>query len=317
MVRRFWLLTAVLFVAAPLAAQGRNAELLASARAHIAAQQWDSADAELSDALEFAPYIMDSSWTYIWRGVLEYQQGRQQLARASFRRALALHPDPGVRGLDTISTGLANLYDREFRALRTFRSWDLDQPARWTTRPDFVYPRGLSPRRPTGEAIVRVIVDTAGRVDDRNIEIIAIPDSVFSEPLRQMMTEVVFTPARIAGKPVRSLLYYRVNIVPPAPRDPIRLIELARAELRAGRVDSALAHLEDAVDPVNRATPAIRVYAELVEGMAWQTKGDRMRAANTFDAALAHYEELRMQGVDFAPVLRSLADSIRLTARRE
>jgi len=311
------LLTAVLFVAAPLAAQGRNAELLASARAHIAAQQWDSADAELSDALEFAPYIMDSSWTYIWRGVLEYQQGRQQLARASFRRALALHPDPGVRGLDTISTGLANLYDREFRALRTFRSWDLDQPARWTTRPDFVYPRGLSPRRPTGEAIVRVIVDTAGRVDDRNIEIIAIPDSVFSEPLRQMMTEVVFTPARIAGKPVRSLLYYRVNIVPPAPRDPIRLIELARAELRAGRVDSALTHLEDAVDPVNRATPAIRVYAELVEGMAWQTKGDRMRAANTFDAALAHYEELRMQGVDFAPVLRSLADSIRLTARRE
>ncbi len=311
------MLTAVLFVAAPLAAQSGNAELLAAARTHIAAQQWDSADAELSEALELAPYIMDSSWTYIWRGVLEFQQGRQQLARVSFRRALALHPDPGVRGLDTISTGLANLYDREFRALRTFRSWDLDQPARWTTRPEFVYPRGLSPRRPAGEAIVRVIVDTAGRVDDRNIEIIAIPDSVFSEPLRQLMTEVVFTPARIAGKPVRSLLYYRVNIVPPAPRDPIRLIELARAELRAGRVDGALAHLEAALDSVNRATPAIRIYAELVEGMAWHTRGDRKRAAHTFDAALAHYEELRMQGVDFAPLLRSLADSIRLTARRE
>jgi tetratricopeptide (TPR) repeat protein len=316
-VRRSWLLGAVLVVAAPLAAQNRSAELLAAARIHIAAQQWDSADAELSQALAIAPYIMDSSWSYIWRGVLEYQQGRQQLARVSFRRALALHPDPGVRGLDTISTGLANLYDREFRAMRTFRSWDLDQPARWTTRPEFVYPRGLSPRRRTGEAIVRVIVDTAGRVDDRNIEIIAIPDSVFSEPLRQLMTEVGFTPARIAGKPVRSLLYYRVDIVPPAPRDPIRLIELARAELRAGRVEGALTHLEDAVDSVNRATPAIRVYAELVEGMAWQTKGDRMRAASTFDAALAHFEQLRMQGVDFAPFLRSLADSIRLTARRE
>jgi TonB family protein len=310
-------LGAILFVAAPLAAQNRSAELLAAARVHIAVQQWDSADAELSEALEIAPYIMDSSWTYIWRGVLEYQQGRQQLARVSFRRALALHPDPGVRELDTISTGLANLYDREFRAMRTFRSWDLDQPARWTTRPEFAYPRGLSPRRRTGEAIVRVIVDTAGRVDDRNIEIIAVPDSVFSEPLRQLMTEVGFTPARIAGKPVRSLLYYRVNIVPPAPRDPIRLIELARAELRAGRVDGALTHLEDAVDSVNRATPAIRVYAKLVEGMAWQTKGDRMRAASTFDAALAYFEQLRMQGVDFAPFLRSLADSIRLTARRQ
>jgi tetratricopeptide (TPR) repeat protein len=311
------LLGAILFVAAPLAAQNRSAELLAAARVHIAVQQWDSADAELSEALEIAPYIMDSSWTYIWRGVLEYQQGRQQLARVSFRRALALHPDPGVRGLDTISTGLANLYDREFRAMRTFRSWDLDQPARWTTRPEFAYPRGLSPRRRTGEAIVRVIVDTAGRVDDRNIEIIAIPDSVFSEPLRQLMTEVGFTPARIAGKPVRSLLYYRVNIVPPAPRDPIGLIELARAELRAGRVDGALTHLENAVDSVNRATPAIRVYAELVEGMAWQIKGDRMRADRTFDAALAHFEALRRQGVDFAPFLRCLADSIRLTARRE
>jgi tetratricopeptide (TPR) repeat protein len=312
-----WLLGAILFLAAPLAAQNRSAELLATARAHIAVQQWDSADAELSAALEIAPYIMDSSWTYIWRGVLEYQQGRQQLARVSFRRALALHPDPGVRGLDTISTGLANLYDREFRALRTFRSWDLDQPARWTTRPEFAYPRGLSPRRRAGEAIVRVIVDTAGRVDDRNIEIIAIPDSAFSEPLRRLMTEVGFTPARIAGKPVRSLLYYRVDIVPPAPRDPIRLIELARAELRAGRVAGALTHLEDAVDSVNRATPAIRVYAELVEGIAWQTKGDQIRAASTFEAALAHFDELRMQGVDFAPFLRSLADSIRLTARRE
>ena len=311
------MLGAALFVAAPLAAQNRSAELLAAARIHIAAQQWDSADAELSEALEIAPYIMDSSWSYIWRGVLEYQQGRQQLARVSFRRALALHPDPGVRGLDTISTGLANLYDREFRAMRTFRSWDLDQPARWTTRPEFVYPRGLSPRRLAGEAIVRVIVDTAGRVDDRNIEIIAIPDSAFSEPLRRLMSDVGFTPARIAGKPVRSLLYYRVDIVPPAPRDPIRLIELARAELRAGRVEGALTHLEDAVDSVNRATPAIRVYAELVEGMAWQTKGDRMRAASTFDAALAHFEQLRIQGVDFAPFLRSLADSIRLTARRE
>lgn len=317
--RRFLSLGAILFVAAPLAAQNRSAELLAAARVHIAVQQWDSADAELSEALEIAPYIMDSSWTYIWRGVLEYQQGRQQLARVSFRRALALHPDPGVRGLDTISTGLANLYDREFRALRTFRSWDLDQPARWTTRPEFAYPRGLTLRRRAGEAIVRVIVDTAGRVDDRNIEIVAIPDSAFSEPLRRLMTEVGFTPARIAGKPVRSLLYYRVDIVPPAPppRDPVRLIELARAELRAGRVAGALAHLEAAVDSVNRATPAIRVYAELVEGMAWQTKGDRMRAASTFDAALAHFDELRRQGVDFAPFLRSLADSIRLTARRE
>ncbi|HET9385706.1 MAG TPA: tetratricopeptide repeat protein [Gemmatimonadales bacterium] len=315
--RRFHLLAALLVIAPPLTAQSRSAELLAAARGHIAAQQWDSADVELTAALETAPYIMDSSWAYIWRGVLEYQQGRIQLARVSFRRALALHPDPGIRALDTISIGLANLYEREFRAIRTFRTWDLDQPARWTTRPDFVYPGGPAPRRPSGEAIVRVIVDTAGRVDARHFELIAIPDSAFIAPLQQMIAGVAFSPARIAGKPVRSLLYYRIDIVPPAPCDPIRLIERARAELRAGRPDGALTHLEEAVDSVNRATPAIRVYAELVQGIAWQAKGDRARATSTFDAALTRFDQLRMQGVDFAPFLRSLADSIRLTARRE
>lgn len=311
------LLVTLFFVAPSLLAQSRSAELLVAARAHVAARQWDSADARLTEALATAPYIMDSSWAYVWRGVLEYQQGRHQLARVSFRRALALHPDPGVRGLDTISTGLANLFDREFRANRTFSTWDLDQPARWITRPEFVYPRGLKPRRPAGEAIVRVIVDTSGRVENRNVEIIAVPDSGFAEPLRRLMTETAFTAARIDGKPVRSLLYYRVDIVPPPPRDPIRLIELARTELRAGRADGALTHLEDAVDSANGATPAIRVYAGLVEGMAWHTKGERARAATAFDAALTRFDRLRMQGVEFAPFLRALADSIRLTARRE
>src|SRR5688572_14688887 len=162
-----------------------------------------------------------------------------------------------------------------------------------------------------------MIVDTSGRVDERNIEILAIPDTVFSAPLRQMIARVGFHPARIAGKPVRSVLAYRVNIVPPSPRDPIRLIELARTEMRAARPDAALTLLEEAVDSINAPTPAIRVYAQFVQGLAWHAKGDRPRAASTFDSALSHYAQLRARGIDFAPFLRSLADSIRLTTRRE
>ena len=310
-------LAALLFITPPLVAQSRSAELLTAARAHIAAQQWDSADAELSEALATAPYIMDSAWAYTWRGVLEYQQGRNQLARVNFRRALALHPDPGIRGLDTISTGLASLFDREFRALRTFRAWDLDQPARWITRPDFVYPRRLVLRRPSGEAIVRVIVDTSGHVDEQNVEIVAIPDSAFSEPVRAMMASVAFTPARIAGKPVRSLLYYRIDIVPPPPppRDPVRLIELARAELRADRADSALALLGQALDHANHATAAERVYATLVQGKAWHMKGHDSLATAAFAEAFEGYQALTARGVDLAPVLRRLADSIRISQR--
>lgn len=300
----------LLLSAAALPAQSRSAQLLATARSHIAAQRWDSADAELSEALETAPYIMDSAWTYVWRGVLEYQQGRQQLARVSFRRAFALYPDPGIRSLDTISTGLAGLFDREFRAHRTYSAWDLDQPARWITRPTFI-------GRASGEAIVRIVVDTSGHVDEPNIEIITIPDSGLAAPLKQMIAGVAFRPARIGGKPVRSVVAYRVDIAPPPPRDPLHLIELARIELRDGKADSALAVLNDAEDSGSGATPAIRVYVELVRGMAWQAKGNREKAASTFESAVARYDRLRATGTDFAPFLRRLADSVRLTASRK
>jgi len=271
----------------------------------------------LSEALDTAPYIMDSAWAYVWRGVLEYERGHRELARRSLRRALALYPDPGIRGLDTISPGLANLFDTESRATRTFRAWDLDQPVRWLAVPQFPYPRELRPRRVSGRAVVRVIVDTLGHVDERNIEILETPDPAFAAPLKQMMTAVVFSPARIAGRPVRSLVSYRLELTPPAPRDPVRLIDLARTQLRAGQPDSALDLLEQALDPANGATRAVRVYAELVQGVAWQAKHDTARAAGSFELGLGHYRELAAQGVDFAPFLRSLADSIRLTAPRE
>jgi len=281
--------------------------LLAAARAHIASRQWDSADVALSEALDAAPYIMDSAWAYVWRGVLEYQRGNRQLARLSFRRA---------RGLDTISPGLANLFDTEFRATRTFRRWDLDQPVRWLASPQLAYPRELRPRRVSGPALVRVIVDTLGHVDERNIEILEIPDPAFTTPLKQMMTAVMFSPARIAGKPVRSLVSYRLDLTPPAPRDPVRLIDLARTWVRAGEPDSGLALLEEALDPANNATAAVRVYAELARGIAWKAKHDS-RAVASFEQGLDHYDKLAAEGVVFAPFLRSLADSIRLTARRE
>jgi tetratricopeptide (TPR) repeat protein len=307
-------LAALLLFSPPLVAQSRSAELLTAARAHLAAQQLDSADFALAAALETAPYIMDSCWAYAWRGVLEYQRGHYQLARLSFRRAFALHPDPGIRDLDAIAPGLAALYDVEFRGNRTFQTWDLDRPARWVTVPQLTYPRGL---RASGEAIVRLIVDTLGHVNERDVVVVAIPDSALIGPVREMMAIAVFSPARIGGKPVRSVVAYRVGLAPPAPRDPVRLIERARRQVQGGQPDSALALLEDALDPVNAATPALQVYAELVRGTAWRAKHDTARAAGSFQLGLRRYHELVAQGVDFAPFLKDLADSVRLTARRE
>ena len=304
----------VAFVPGAALAQSRSAELLAAARAHIAVQQFDSADNELQDALETAPYIMDSSWAYVWRGVLEYQLGHQQLARLSFRRALALYPDPGVRGLDAISPGSAVVFDQELRGTRVYHASDLDQPARRISGPSLSYPLELRRRGVSGDIVLRMIVDTLGRVND--IDVLTTPDSSLIGPITQMMTASQFRPARIDGKPVRSIVAYHLKISPTSPRNPVQLIDQARARV-AGRPDSALALLDAALDPVNGATPAVRVYAELVQGLAWRAKQDTARAASAIQLGLDHYRELQAQGVDFAPFLRSLADSLRLTPRRE
>ena len=160
-----------------------------------------------------------------------------------------------------------------------------------------------------------MIVDTLGRVNEESIEIVDIPDSAFTRPVKQMMSHVVFSPARIGGKPVRSLVAFKFNLTPPSPRDPVRLIEHARGLVRTGLPDSALTLLDDALDPVNGATPAVRVYAELVRGTAWRAKHDPAGAAGAFQRGLHQYHELSARGVDFAPFLRSLADSVGLTAR--
>jgi len=157
-----------------------------------------------------------------------------------------------------------------------------------------------------------MIVDTLGHVPENSIEMVEIPDTAFVGSVTRMMSAATFIPARLGGKPVRSLVAYRVSLTPPVQDDPIRLIDQARKLVRSGQPDSALAILQDALDPVNGATPAVRVYVELVRGTAWQKKHDSVRAAGSFQLGLGQYHALLAQGVDFAPFLRSFADSVRL-----
>ena len=318
MLRSWLVLLATLpLLTSHLAAQNRSTELLAAARTHIAAQQWDSADNELTEALERAPYIMDSSWTYVWRGVLEYQIGHRQLARVSFRRALALYPDPAVRGLDSISPGLVTVFDQEQRGIRVYHASDLDQPARRIAGPTLSYPPEMRRQRISGDVVLRLIVDTLGLVAERDVEVITTPDSALIPSLRQMMAASQFRPARIGGKPVRSIVAFHLRISPTTPQNPVQLIDRARTQLSARRPDSAFVLLNAALDSANGVTPAVRLYAELVQGIAWSTTGDSGRAANAFRLGLSHYRALQAHGVEFAPFLRSLADSVRLTTRRE
>ena len=298
-------------------AQSRSDELLAAARVHISTRQWDSADGELTEALARAPYIMDSSWTYVWRGALEYQLGNRDLARLDFRRALALYPDPEVRGLDSLSPGAAALFDQERRATRVYHSADLDQPARRLSGPALSLPSQLRGRHFAGDIVVRLVVDTLGRAREDGIDVLVTPDPALIPAVTQMMTAAQFRPARIAGKPVRSIVAFHLTISPTSPQNPVHLIDQAREQLAARRPDSAAALVAVALDSMNGPTPAVRVYAGFVQSLIWSAKHDTARATAALRLGLDRYRELQDQGVDFAPFLQRLADSLRLTARRE
>jgi len=301
-----------------LRAQEGNLPVGTAARDYIVAGDYAMADSLLTEALASAVYVMDSVTVLVWRGVLEYQRGNRSLARLNFRRAFTLHVPSDVYGLETISPDLARVFDSEYRAVRIFPAVEIDAPARWRIPPVFVYPAALKPRRIAGHALVHMVVDTVGNVEERSIEILDTPDSAFIEPLRATLRVSRFEPARSKGRPVKTSVSYQFNLTPPPLQDPVRLVDLARAQLRQHRADSAMALIAEALDSANRASPAIRVYAQLVQGMAWRAKGRDSLATAAFGAALTGYHDLTAHGVELAPVLRSLADTVRrLTPQRE
>jgi TonB family protein len=107
----------------------------------------------------------------------------------------------------------------------------------------------------------------------------------------------------------------RFNLVPPPLGSPTALITAARRQLDARHADSALALLDEALDTAAHATAGERVYAQLVQGLAWKAVKRDSLANASFDAGLAGYQQLTARGVDLAPFLRRLADSLRLARR--
>lgn len=307
------------FLGSPAAsAQSRSAQLLQAARQHMSASQLDSADAALSSALDGATYLMDSVNVFVWRGILARLRGNDSLARVNFRHAINLNPVTAVRGLDQISPGLGELYDAEARAARIYHAADLDQKPAWKAGPAVVYPPELRRRGGAGLAVVRVVVDTLGRVEPQSIEVLETPDSGLVLPLTRMMLATTFTPGRASGHAVRSRTSLSFNLAPPASPSlsATQLASAARTQLAARRSDSALALVTDALGPASNATPGERVYALLVQGLALRALGRDSLASVAFDSGSAGYRDLVARGVDLAPFLRRLADSVRMGRRR-
>src|SRR5437879_12997362 len=101
----------------------------------------------------------------------------------------------------------------------------------------------------------------------------------------------------------------KVNEPPPSPT---QLVTAAREQLAARRPDSALTLTREALDTATHPTAGERVYALLVQGLAWRAATNDSLAAAAVQAGLAGYADVTVRGVDLAPVLRRLAHRVRL-----
>lgn len=310
-------LPVVVFVACvpALAAQNRTDARITIARAHISAREFDQADVTLNGALDSAAYLMDSVHVFVWRAILEHLRGSDSLARESFRSALTLYPSLKVNGLDQVAPALDTILETESRGLRIYTANQVDERATWQSGRSLTYPPELRRRRISGQAVISAVVDTTGHVEASSIRVLDVPDSGFITPLRDMLLGATFSPGRVKGQVVRSTIDLSFTLTPPAPKSPTSLVGTAREQLRARHADSALALTEEALDSANQATAGERAYALLVQGLALHQKGRDSLAGVSFDAGITGYRDLTARGIDLAPFLRRLADSIRISRR--
>jgi len=196
-----------------------------------------------------------------------------------------------------------------------YTSGSVDEPPRRVSGPPVDYPPGLLRRHPQGLVRVAAIIDTTGRAEPASVEVLSTPDSGLIEPVKQMMLASQFSAGRLKGAAVRVMVQMGVDVRPPR-LSAAELVGTARRQVGAGRPDSALALLEIALDSeLTHPTDGERAYGLLVRGIAASRAGRDSAARADLGNGLTLYQSLIARGVDLAPFVRRLADSVRLSRR--
>jgi hypothetical protein len=305
-----------------LSAQSHATDLITGARTQLSAGHLDSAAVLLRTALDTTahPTQDDSLNAFVLRAILAFYGGNDSLTRAAFRQALAITPNLSLPLLSQLDPHLGEIFEAERRTVT--KGWGVylangvDEKPRRVSGPPVEYPPHFPRARATGTALVSVVVDTLGRVEPGSVQVQQTPDSGLIEPLKRMVLASLYTPGRLRGQAVRTLVGLSIQLSPPPLPNPTELVTAARNRLAAGQADSALSLLRVALDSASHPRDGERVYALLTRGLAWSARGRDSLSSQDFTEGLRLYGDLMRRGVDLAPFLRRLADSVRLRRAR-
>ena len=191
----------------------------------------------------------------------------------------------------------------------------VDQMPRRLSGPPFDYPAGALKAGDGERVLVEAVIDTSGRIEPPTLRIVETPDSAMNDSVRADMLSTVYSPARLKGRPVRFLGQIWVVLHARGPTiDATALITEAR-QLPAGRADSALRLLDQALDTAAHPSAGERAYGFLERGVVESRAGRRETASLDLKRGLELWRGEPARGVELAPFLNDLADSVRLAGQ--
>src|SRR5438067_269427 len=94
---------------------------------------------------------------------------------------------------------------------RVYGASEVDERPEIVQTPPLHYPEGGR----QGVVVVRVVIDTTGRVEDGTVRVLVSSDARFNEAAKDYVRAARFTPGRLAGSAVRVRFEMPVEFKPP------------------------------------------------------------------------------------------------------
>jgi TonB family protein len=189
----------------------------------------------------------------------------------------------------------------------------VDQMPRRLSGPALEFPPSVLKMGDGQRVLIEAVWDTGGHIEPPTLTIVQTVDSTMNASVRATLLATVYSPAMRKGHPVRFLGQLWL-ILHTQPVNATALISQAR-QLSGNQADSAMALLRQALDTSAHPSDGERTYAYLERGVVETRMGRTETAALDLKRGLDLWRLEHARGVELAPFLNDLADSIQLSAR--